>query len=532
MKKTYITKVPDKTGVFLAASRIISAHGGNIDRINYNRVIDKHTLFIEVSAPEEAQEQIARELKKSGFMTTRYDGIAVWMVELKIPDTAGGVTPVLEVLDRRGVNIAYASSSENGTPYQYLRLGMDVRSGAEAASVLEELSGLCELRVLDTHETDRLPDGTAFYVNFANELRGYLDLDPHQTQTVLIQANRLMQVLDDQGKSPRKSLDYIRKFAAFVSSARGEGFRYRLSRWEIGPGAVLHLLEPPCGSNTFVWEDGERLFFVDGGYPCFREETMRALESALPDLASRPKEMFLTHVDMDHMGLAPAMDRVFMSPTSLSWLKREEQGEPSPRRRNKKHEPYFLISTIITQNRRLKTDTFEAVGPADLPETSAETEGGPGTSPAACAAGADRAGAGSEADARPASGFGFSEQSLFRYLGVLPWGGYSLDIYEGPGGHVSGEAVAVCEDLRLVFSGDIYVNVKEITAEQKDFNRLAPFLLTGVDEDPALAKRARAELTERFAGYTFCPGHGSIIEPTETAPRYAEKKTASFPGAS
>ena len=36
-------------------------------------------------------------------------------------------------------------------------------------------------------------------------------------------------------------------------------------------GAIitLTLLEPPCGSNTYVLDDGRELLFVDGGFRCF-----------------------------------------------------------------------------------------------------------------------------------------------------------------------------------------------------------------------------------------------------------------------
>ena len=49
-RKTYITRMPDKAGAFLLASKIIARNGGNIVRVNYNRAVDTHTLFIEVSA--------------------------------------------------------------------------------------------------------------------------------------------------------------------------------------------------------------------------------------------------------------------------------------------------------------------------------------------------------------------------------------------------------------------------------------------------------------------------------------------------
>ena len=33
--------------------------------------------------------------------------------------------------------------------------------------------------------------------------------------------------------------------------------------------------------------------------------------------------------------------------------------------------------------------------------------------------------------------------------------------------------------------------------------------MTGVDSDPAKARECRTLLTERYAGYLCCPGHGS-----------------------
>ena len=68
MKKTFITQVPDKSGAFLKASRIIAEAGGNITRVSYNKAIDLHMLFIEVSATEE---QLQRSGPSATFPTTQ-----------------------------------------------------------------------------------------------------------------------------------------------------------------------------------------------------------------------------------------------------------------------------------------------------------------------------------------------------------------------------------------------------------------------------------------------------------------------------
>ena len=66
MKKTFITHMPDKTGALLNASRIISMAGGNITRVSYNKAIDLHMLFLEVSAGENQLIQIEKQLNDIG----------------------------------------------------------------------------------------------------------------------------------------------------------------------------------------------------------------------------------------------------------------------------------------------------------------------------------------------------------------------------------------------------------------------------------------------------------------------------------
>ena len=40
---------------------------------------------------------------------------------------------------------------------------------------------------------------------------------------------------------------------------------------------------------------------------------------------------------------------------------------------------------------------------------------------------------------------------------------------------MKGECAIVCDELRIIFSGDIYVNIRGFSAEQREFNSLARF---------------------------------------------------------
>jgi glyoxylase-like metal-dependent hydrolase (beta-lactamase superfamily II) len=99
-------------------------------------------------------------------------------------------------------------------------------------------------------------------------------------------------------------------------------------------------------------------------------------------------------------------------------------------------------------------------------------------------------------------------------IGELRFGKLFFEVFEAAGGHVPGECVYLERSLGLAFTGDILVNIKGFTKPQADFNRLAPYLMTSVDTDPALAARERAAIEELLGSgkWTIFGGHGAPIE--------------------
>ena len=63
---------------------------------------------------------------------------------------------------------------------------------------------------------------------------------------------------------------------------------------------------------------------------------------------------------------------------------------------------------------------------------------------------------------------------------------------------------------KLVFTGDILVNIRELTAEQAHYNHYAPYLMTSVDTDPALCATERKELPKLLGPgrWHIFGGHG------------------------
>ena len=362
MRNTYITRMPDKAGAFLLASRIIAAAGGNIVRVNYNKAVDLHTLFLEVSATEAQHARIARELAACGYLAERDAQAQILMIVVTLEDKPGAVLPVLETLSRYRVNISYISSQENGTPYQHFKMGLLIENTGEIKGLIEEISRICEIRILDYEVTDRLLDGTVFYVTFANTMRAILHLSQEKTNEVLIYANQLMQILDEQKKSPLQTFDYIRRFARFVRDRKGERFHASVYSQDLAAGLRLLVIDPPCGSNTYVLEHGEELLFVDCGFACYREEMLALLEARIPDFARRRKRAWITHADVDHAGLLSLFDAVYMSGSCYENFAAERRGEPNFREQNPLHAPYCALSKVISEYEPPDLDRCHVLG--------------------------------------------------------------------------------------------------------------------------------------------------------------------------
>ena len=99
MVKSFMTNMPDQCGAFLAASRIIERHQGNIVRVSYNKAVDAHALFLDVEADDAVLSAIEGELNQAGFLKS-VPHAKIILAQFDVPDHPGAVVPILEVLNR------------------------------------------------------------------------------------------------------------------------------------------------------------------------------------------------------------------------------------------------------------------------------------------------------------------------------------------------------------------------------------------------------------------------------------------------
>ncbi len=468
-KYTYITKMPDKAGAFLEASRVISKNGGNIIRVNYNKSVDAHTLFIEVFADQNQHRLISTELSTLGYLQQDNQNQKVILIVLKLNDEVGAVTPVLEVINNYAINVTYISSQETGTPYQYFKMGLLVDDTNTIKNLLEDISKICEVKILNYDITEKSLDNTVFYITFANEMRDLLSLRQEQTNAVIVNANKIMQMLDERNQQPLKTFDYIKQFATFIVAQKGEDFLPDIKVRYLSHNTTLFLIEPPCGSNTYVLKHGTELLFVDCGFACYKNEMSKIFAELLGEAFNSQKNIVITHADIDHTGLLGMFDKIYMSNNCYQNFVQEHRCQPNFREQNNLHEPYCQLSKIISGYQPPALEKCVVIG--------------------------DK-----------------TDDELLTKIGELRFGDLDLEIYEGDGGHVKGEIIIVCQKYKIIFTGDIWVNSQGFSYKQKQFNVLAPYLMTSVNADSDKAKMLREYIAKKYVGYTFYPGHGQEMQ--------------------
>ncbi len=468
MKKTFVTVMPNHIGAFLKASRCFAAIGVNITRVSYNKAVDSHMLFIDAEGTPQQLQQAADQLTQIGYLQCNDTGRSVILLEFKLSDRPGSVTPVLELISEFNFNISYISSQENGSDYQYFKMGIVADHSEKINEFLDAAGKLCEVRWIDYRHADKVYDNSLFYTHFVNELSALMQISSDSREALLVSTNLAMQQLDDSGVSPYRTFDSISRFCELLAKARGADYAPRISTYRVTDQTDIVLIEPPCGSNTAIIRSEGQYLFVDTGYAYCRDEMNRIFRAWIPSFDRVKKQVFVTHADVDHCGLLPEFDTVYASAGTAECLRLEYETGDGYRERNPLHQPYIRICKILTSYRPVDPKKIQVIG--------------------------------GEADG----------DDVLARTGFFDFGDLHFELYQGKGGHLAGESVLIDYENHVVFSGDIFVNIKDMTAQQAEYNRYAPILMTSVDTDAKLCARERQAIFARLGVGTWqiFGGHG------------------------
>lgn len=460
MKKTFITKIPDKPGSFLKPTKIISNLGLNITRVSYNNAIDTNILFIEVEGSEVVINKAYEILKQDNFLF-KEDKSNVILMEFKLLDKPNSLLPILEIISEFNFNISYISSQENNTDYQYFKMALFIDDPNKVDSFLKRVTKYCSVRIITYDKTEKNLDNTVFYISFAHELATKLDLEKNKINDLIENSNLVMQLLEDDS-NPHMTFEYIAKFGDLLNNYRGFYFNPRIKVKEL-KDYTLYSIEPPCGSNIYIIKKDNDLLFVDSGFRTYIKEMKNVLRYLIPNFDTYKRSLIITHPDIDHCGLVEMFDKIYVSKDCYENFKNELNNKPNFREAYKPHEPYVKISKILSNYIPPKLESLIVVD--------------------------------NEA------------KNPFDYIGSVNISNLEFKFYLGNNGHSKGEVFITLDNI--YFTGDILVNPKGYTDEQKAFNVLAPYLMTSVNMDSIRAKEERLKLEDMIKDTDIiCYGHG------------------------
>ena len=469
MKKTFVTNMPNHIGAFLKASKIFAQLGINITRVSYNKAVDSHTLFIEVDGCENSINSAEEMLKDIGYLQKVEENSRIILLEFTLPDLPGSVTAVLELINNFNFNISYISSQENASGYQNFKMGLFVKKQSELSEFLSQANNICPVKVVDYDETEKVFDNSIFYNSYVNGLAQVAGLSKEREADLLVNVNLAMQTLDERGLLPHKTFDSISRFAKLLADCKGENFNPRITEHVISDKTRIILIEPDCGSNTAIIESAGKRVFVDSGYACYKQEMIRVIKDLVPDFKIGEESIILTHADVDHGGLLDVFGKVIVSQRTATCLRDEFDNGQGYREKNELHKPYINICKILTGYKAIEGSKLSVEwGKSSL------------TAPL--------------------------EQIGFYSIGEL-----SFEVYEGQGGHLPGETLLIDFDNNVAFTGDVFVNLNDMTSKQAEYNVYAPILMTSVDTDSKLCAKERKTLLKRLGvgEWTIFGGHGN-----------------------
>ena len=449
-RKTYITTMPNHIGAFLQASRCFAQLGVNITRVSYNKAVDSHMLFIDAEGTPEQLQQADSLLRGIGYLPQAEAAPQIVLIAFHLRDVPGAVTEVLTLIEQFGFNISYLSSQADGSGYQTFKMGLFVEDREQINTFLHQAQELCPAQLVDYNPSERIFDNSIFYRTFISGLAEMMQIGDTARQDLLVNANLAMQTLDERGLSPFRTFDSIFCFTKLLAACRGTAFQPRITHHTLTEQTSITLIEPACGSNTAIVQSGGKALFIDCGYACYQNEMQALFRQLLPDYDTMEKNILITHADVDHCGLLPLFDRIFASSKSAACLENEFYGRDGFREQNPLHKPYIRMCKLLTSYMPPQPERLCVAW--DKPADS---------------------------------------EALLSKIGEFSFGELQFDVYEGAGGHLPGEIVLIDYAHRLAFTGDVFVNMKDMTRDQQQYNKYAPILMTSVDTDPVLCAAER-----------------------------------------
>jgi len=473
-----VAKMPDEPGALHRAAEIVKRHGGNIDRIQYDKRIDPYTVFFEARCTEDEYQAMRSELEAIGYLQGKMSLPSFLKFHVVLPNRSGALFDFLNHTTAAKCNIDFLDFDDRGKHPERLTVSLTVEEAGAVDRLLEELKSVYPLEILEYDTTGQHLDETVFYIRFAQELRALVgEAEDAFLLRLLSDINHVVQELMNLGSDPKQAFSDVLRSGRGLRETSGKGFYADLQEVRVGEADVL-CVQLPCGGNCYLLRNGSEVSMVDTGFGIYFRDLDRLMEREGWGGVGMVHNLLITHGDADHSGSAGLIAApVRMHQDTLEMIRRSNRAYGSDSEGS-------VLSEVYTKLINLFSGFSVAERPDTFPLDRRQSRGG------------------------------------FPVLATLDLAGMRCEVLEGFGGHTTGQVFYFLPEELVLFTGDSLINFDSLTEERKDFATLAKNLMTSVNVDSSKASKERktllrlieAEESARTDGRKclVCGGHGAI----------------------
>ncbi len=479
-RHSFITRMPDEPGALHRAASIARRYGANINRLHYDRRIDPATVFFEITAREEAFQNILEELDAIGFLQTSLRPAGFLKIAIHIPHRSGALDEFLTHITSAHANIAFLDFDDSGRHPDRLVVSLSVDDSHRADTLLNELKSRYRMEILEYDTTGKRLDDTVFYLWFAQELRELIgEAEDSFLLRLLGDINHIVQELMNQEKDPKLVFQSVLSTGKTLHATTGSGFYADVQQVSLSAHTTLYCFQLPCGGNLYLFSAPGEMVLVDTGYGIYYPDINRMLQRYGLGDVTLLRRIVITHGDADHAGGAGQYHAcAWMHPATWNIIETSNRAYGS-------HAETSILEAVYTK----LINTFSAFSIPHSVQLFREPTG--------------------------------RTRGIFPVIGEIEIGEIRFEVLEGLGGHLVGQIYLYSPSHGLLFTADTVINFGSLTAERQEYNSLAVNLVTSVNVDSAIASRERKELlalareTDRQLApeggrCRICGGHGAI----------------------
>ncbi|GAB7016375.1 MBL fold metallo-hydrolase [Methanogenium cariaci] len=477
----FVTTIPTRTGALQRGVAIITEHNGNINRVHFDRGIDPHTAFFEVTATPDEYESIRRGLAEIGYLQTTLETFASLKIHIHLPHESGALNEFLTMTTGAGAQITSITFDDAGIHPDRVTISMSVRESDPAEELLDALKSRYPIEVLEFDSTGESLDDTVFYLRFAQKMRSLIDTkDDDFLLQFLGEINHIAQDLTARGEDPKAVFRNVLEAGEYIAATCGDGFYADVQILSLSEEVTLYAIQLPGGGNIYLFQTLDGFEMLDTGYAVYHQDVMQLFATYNLPVAEGLTRIITSHGDADHCGAGGFFDvPALMHPATREIIRTGNRAWGSRSEDQVIEEIYTTMIALYSRWNPPKEENIHLIRP--------ETE---------------------------------ERRSIFPVVCRLIIGDLGFEVLETPGGHQVGELVLYCPEKGYLFTADSLMNFKSLTDERRRYNSYADYLVTSVNVDSELARTERHALSglaeefteETHRTCTIFGGHGAVSE--------------------